>query len=85
MKTRINVSIDPDLADFARDFAAENRTTVADIVTQYFLTLKRKTEGESVQEILAHPAFAAAMEESQQKLRSGDAKWLTYDEVFAGE
>ena len=30
-KTRLNVSLDQDLADFAKAFAAENRTSVADM------------------------------------------------------
>ncbi len=34
-KTRINISIDQDLADFAKIFAMENRTSVAEMVTQY--------------------------------------------------
>ena len=41
-KTRLNVSLDQDLAGFAKDFAAENRTSVANIVTQYLLALKRR-------------------------------------------
>ena len=40
-KTRINVSLDPDLAKFAKVFAAENRTSVAEMFTQYLLALKR--------------------------------------------
>lgn len=81
-KTRINVSLDQDIADFARMFAAENRTTVADIVTQYLLALKRRIEGEKTERILAHPAFNKAMEEAQARLRSGESKWHSYDEVF---
>jgi len=81
-KTRINVSLDQDLADFAKVFAAENRTSVADMVTQYLLALKRRVEGENIEGILAHPAFAQAMEEAQSKLKSGTAKWHSYDEVF---
>ena len=46
-KTRLNVSLDQDLADFAKAFAAENRTSVADMVTQYLLTLKRRVEGDT--------------------------------------
>lgn len=41
-KTRINISIDQDLAEFAREYAKENRATVAAIVTQYFLKLKKR-------------------------------------------
>jgi len=81
-KTRLNVSLDQDLAEFAKVFAAENRTSVADMVTQYLLTLKRRVEGEYVEHIFAHPAFAQAMEEAQTRLRTGSAQWHSYDEVF---
>ncbi len=81
-KTRINISLDQDIADFAKVFAAENRTSVADMITQYLLALKRRIEGENIEKILAHPAFQQAMEETQSKLRSGTADWHTYDEVF---
>ncbi|MBW1789444.1 MAG: hypothetical protein JRK53_22980 [Deltaproteobacteria bacterium] len=81
-KTRLNVSLDQDLAEFARVFAAENRTSVADMVTQYLLALKRRVEGEDVEKILAHPAFQQAIEEAQEKLWAGAAKWHSYDEVF---
>ena len=81
-KTRINVSLDEDLAEFVKTFAKENRTTVADIVTQYFLTLKRKAEGENIDQILSHPAFHQAIRETQIKLRKGNVKWHSYDEVF---
>ncbi len=81
-KTRINVSPDHDLADFARLFAAENRTSVADMVTQYLLALKRRAEGEQMEKILSHPAFSQAMKEAQAKLCAGTAEWHSYDEVF---
>ena len=81
-KTRLNVSLDKDIADFAKVFAAENRTSVAEIVTQYLLSLKRRVEGESVEKILAHPAFDKAMQDAQRKLQDGSAKWHSYDEVF---
>lgn len=81
-KTRINVSLDQDLAEFAKIFATENRTTVADMVTQYLLALKRRVEGDYVESIFAHPAFQQAMEEAQTKLRTGSAQWHSYDEIF---
>lgn len=81
-KTRLNISLDQDLADFARIFAMENRTSVAEVITQYLLSLKRKVEGQDTEKILAHPAFAEAMEEAQVKLRNGTAEWHSYDEVF---
>ncbi len=81
-KTRINVSLDQDLAEFAKIFATENRTTVADIVTQYLLTLKRRVEGDDVERLFAHPSFQQAMEEAQTRLHTGSARWHSYDEVF---
>ena len=60
-KTRLNVSLDQDLAEFAKIFAAENRTSVADMVTQYLLALKRRVEGKYIENILAHPAFQQAI------------------------
>jgi hypothetical protein len=81
-KTRINISVDQDLADFAKGFAQENRVSVADMVTQYLLALKRRAEGKEGETILTHPAFARAMEEARSKLRKGTVKWHSYDEVF---
>ena len=81
-KTRINISLDQDLADFAKVFAVENRTSVADIVTQYLLTLKRRIEGQDSERILSHPAFQEAMDVAQEKLKDGSAEWYSYDEVF---
>ena len=82
-KTRLNLSLDQDLVDFAKLFATENRTTVAEVITQYLLSLKRKTQGEATTRILAHPAFHEAMEEVQARLRDGSAKWHTFDEAFS--
>lgn len=81
-KTRINISLDQDLADFVRLFAVENRTSVADMITQYLLALKRRSEGEKTEQILSHPVFQKAMKDAQVKLRDGKANWHSYDEVF---
>ena len=81
-KTRINISTDQDLADFIKIYAAENRTTVADIFTQYILFLKRNTDGEKAETILSNPLFHKSMEEAQVKLQNGSAVWHSYDDVF---
>ena len=81
-KTRINISLDQDIANFIRVFASENRTTVAEVVTQYFLTLKRRVEGRNAEVIFGDPAFRLAMTETLGRLRKGTAVWHTYDEVF---
>jgi hypothetical protein len=81
-KIRINISLDQDLADFAKAFAEENRTTVAEVMTQYLLCLKRRIDNENTESILTHPAFEAAMDIAQQKLIDGRAKWHSYQQVF---
>jgi len=83
-KTRINISTDKDLATFIKIYAAENRTTVAEIFNQYVLSIKRSVEGEKTEEILANPVFYKAMEEAQKKLKDGTAQWHSYDELFGG-
>ena len=81
-KTRINISLDRDIAEFARLFAAENRVTVSDLMTQYLLNLKRKVEGKNTELVLADPAFQAAMHAALTRLQDGSAVWHEYDEVF---
>ena len=81
-KTRLNLSLDQDLVEFVKVFAAENRTSVANVVTQYLLSLKRRADGEATEMILAHPDFQKAMAEAQERLRGGTAEWHTFDEVL---
>lgn len=81
-KTRLNLSLDPDLVEFIKVYAKENRTTVADVVTQYLLALKRRSQGDPTDMILTNPDFYLALVEAQQKLKSGKARWHDFDEVF---
>ena len=81
-KTRLNVSLDQDLADFAKVFAAENRTSVAEMVTQYLLALRRRVDGQQMETVLQNPVFRQAMADIQTKLRDGTAQWHSYDDVF---
>lgn len=81
-KARLNISLDPDLVEFVKVFASENRTTVADVFTQYILSLKRRTQGDPTEMILSNPAFREAMEDTQKRLRDGSAEWHSMDEVF---
>lgn len=82
LKTRLNISTDKDLADFIKIYAAENRTTIANIVTQYILSIKRRVEGEKTNEILSNPIFHESMIEAQAKLQNGESTWHSYDDVF---
>jgi len=81
-KTRLNISIDKDLVDFIKIYVQENRTTVADVVTQVILTLKRHVHGDSMEIILSDPDFHKAMLNVQSNLQSGKAEWHTFEEVF---
>ncbi len=56
-KTRLNVSLDCDLADFIKNYVKENRTTVSEFITQFLFTLKRRSEGDSMETIYSDPDF----------------------------
>lgn len=81
-KTRLNISLDQDLADFVKVYVKENRTTVADVVTQFILALKRKAQGDSMDIILSDPVFHKALLDVQARLRNGTAQWHSFEEVF---
>ena len=48
-KARLNISLDQDLVDFVKVYVRENRTTVADVITQFVLALKRQAQGDSME------------------------------------
>ncbi len=81
-KTRLNISLDQDLVDFVKVYVRENRTTVADVITQFVLALKRQTEGTGMEIILSDPDFHRALLDVQCRLRDGTTKWHTFEEVF---
>ena len=81
-KTRLNLSLDHDLVEFAKAFADDNRTTVANVVTQYLLALKRRRDGDPIELILSHPDFEASLRDVQARLQSGETTWHSFDEVF---
>ena len=81
-KTRLNISLDQDLVSFIKIYVKENRTTVANVVTQLILALKRQAQGDSMEIILSDPDFHKAILDVQSRLRNGTAKWHTFKEVF---
>ena len=81
-KTRLNISLDQDLADFVKVYVRENRTTVADVMTQFVLALKRQAEGDSMTLILSNPDFHRAVCDVQSRLKNGKAKWYAFEDVF---
>ncbi|CCK78996.1 hypothetical protein [Desulfobacula toluolica] len=81
-KTRLNISIDQDLADFVKVYVQENRTTVADVMTQFVLALKRHAQGDSMEIILSNPDFSKALLDVQSNLRNGTSQWHTFEDIF---
>ncbi len=81
-KTRLNVSLDQDLANFIKQYARENRTTASEVINQFILGLKRKAQGDVMEIIFSDPDFYLALNDVQSRLRDGSAKWHTLDEVF---
>jgi hypothetical protein len=81
-KSRLNISLDHDLVNFIKVYAQENRTTVADVITQFLLALKRRAQGDSMEIILSSPDFHKALIDVQSRLRDGTAEWHAFEEVF---
>ena len=81
-KGKLNLTLDYDLIDYAKLFATENRTTVSDIITQFLLNLKRVKEKSPTEQIIADLSFHESVMQTIQKLRNGNIKWHSYNEVF---
>jgi len=81
-KARLNISLDEELADFVKIFAAENRISVTEIFRQYISVLKRSTEKNVGKNVLPHSAFDKAMADVKKKIQNGTVVWHSYDEVF---
>ncbi len=81
-KTRLNISLDTDLAAFIKIYARENRTTASDVITQFILGLKRQIEGDGMTTIFSDPNFHQALIRVQSRLREGTAEWHTFDDIF---
>ena len=81
-KARLNISMDQDLIEFVKIYAEENRTTVADVLTQFLMNLKRQKTGDPTELILSDKDFSESMLFTIEKLRTGKAKWYSYKDVF---
>ena len=81
-KTRLNISLDQDLADFIKIYAQENRVSVAEIFTQLLLALKKRSQGDPMEIILSNPDFHEALIDVQTRFRNGNAEWHTFEDVF---
>ena len=81
-KSKINVTLDQDLIDFAKSYAEYQRTSVSEIFSQFLLNLKRAKENDPTEIILADPVFQESLLQTISRIRSGKVKWHTYEEVF---
>jgi hypothetical protein len=81
-KNRINLTLDADLIDFIKEYAATQRTTVSEVFTQFALKLKRIKENDPTETILADPDFSESLLQTVEKIKSGTVVWHSYDEVF---
>lgn len=81
-KGKINITLDLDLIEFAKDYAKEQRTSVSELFTQFILNLKRANENSPTEVIIADPDFTASLMETLSDLRTGNIKWSKYEEVF---
>lgn len=83
-KSKLNITLDQDLIEFAKNYAKYQRTTVSEIFTQFILNLKRSKESDPTDLIMADPDFRESLLDTVSKIRSGEVKWHSYDEVFDG-
>ncbi len=81
-KSHLNVTIDRDLIEFAKDYAKYQRTSVSDIFTQFLLNLKRVKNNDITETIIADPDFKKSMLNTMSRIKKGNETWFSYDEVF---
>ncbi len=83
-KGKLNITLDQDLIEFAKNYAKYQRTTVSEIFTQFILNLKRSKESEPTDLIMADPDFRESLLDTVSRIRSGEVEWHSYNEVFDG-
>lgn len=81
-KSRINLTLDADLIEFVKEYAASQRTTVSEVFTQFALKLKRLKEDDPTETILADPDFANSLLQTTERIKAGTITWHSHDEVF---
>lgn len=81
-KGKVNITLDKDLIEYIKHYAEGQRISISEIFTQFILNLKRTSEKEPMEIILADPAFGESLLDTISKIRSGKMKWHKYDEVF---
>jgi hypothetical protein len=81
-KSKINITMDQDLIEFAKAYAQDQRTTVSEVFTQFILNIRRIQREDPTEIILADPKFRESLLETISQIRTGKNKWHKYEEVF---
>ena len=81
-KSKINITMDKYLIEYAKLYASKQRTTVSEVFTQFILNMKRVQENDPMEIILADPGFRNSLLTTMAKIQSGETRWSSYDEVF---
>ncbi len=81
-RSKINITLDKDLIEYAKVYAEEQRTSVSEIFTQFILNLKRAREGDPTEIILSDHDFNKSLLQTISRIKSGKMKWHKYKEVF---
>ena len=81
-KRKINITMDDDLIEYAKLYAAQQRTTLSEVFSQFILTLKCVREDDPTETIMGDPLFRESLLKTISRIQSGDVKWLGYKAVF---
>jgi hypothetical protein len=81
-KRKINITMDDDLIEYAKIYAAQQRTTLSEVFSQFILTLKCVREDDPTETIMGDPLFRESLLKTISRIQSGDVKWLGYKAVF---
>lgn len=84
-KTRVNITLDNDLARFLKGFSLSQRISMSELINQWALSLKRSQENQGMETLLSSPEFYKSLSETLEKCRSGELKWHSREEALGNE
>ncbi len=73
-KTRLNITVDKDLAAFIKKYAKDNRIAVSDLFSQFILSLQRRQKNKIPEYLIASPDFYHAITDIHQTLETQQQK-----------
>ncbi len=84
-KTRVNITLDNDLARFLKGFSLSQRLSMSELINQWALSLKRSQENQGMETLLSSPEFYQSLTETLEKCRSGKMKWYSREKALGNE